>query len=449
LTKQFRVAALLSSLVASLVALAIILSSADSTSAQAELLPETPAPNTVLASLASTAPFSGWLALNGGYAQATYQSELDLPGSMTIEGWIKSPFIGQGYPNYHVIDKPSNYFLQFQYYYHISPPSYYCVEFFIGDVMITPPGNPNCGTSSTFLSGWHYFAYVYDENSAMNLTFWDGNLVLWDGPGSSGPGAATTDLFLRYAEAMDEFRISDVARYSTNFQPPTSPFTCDAHTRALWHFNEITGTTVFHDTCGTVDNMLVGYNGAHTEGVPLVPLTAVTISGPNTGATYASHTFSATVSPITATIPITYTWSPVPDSGQGTAAASYSWLTDGNKTITVTAENIGNIVTDTHTISLDTPVAGVVINGPDTGVVNTTYTFTTTVNPPAATMPISYTWSPEPNSGQGTATVKFSWGITGTQMITVTAENVGGVVSDTQSVDIGEQYSVYLPLIRH
>ncbi len=188
-------------------------------------------------------------------------------------------------------------------------------------------------------------------------------------------------------------------------------------------------------------------NGRVYFRVQLVPLTAVTISGPSTGTTNVGQVFSATVSPITATTPIVYTWVPMPDNGQGTTAATYSWQTDGSKDITVTAENGGGVVTNTYTISLNTPVTGVVIDGPTTGVVNTTYAFTATVSPLTATMPITYTWSPEPNTGQGTTMVTFTWAITGTQIITVTVENVGSIVSDTHAVDIGELRFVYLPLV--
>jgi hypothetical protein len=84
----------------------------------------------------------------------------------------------------------------------------------------------------------------------------------------------------------------------------------------------------------------------------VVPLTRVTISGPMTGVTNTAYSFTANISPITATTPIMYTWMPEPDSGQGTTSTSYTWTTGGNKTITVTANNVGGALTGTHTIAI-------------------------------------------------------------------------------------------------
>jgi hypothetical protein len=80
------------------------------------------------------------------------------------------------------------------------------------------------------------------------------------------------------------------------------------------------------------------------------------------------------------------------------------------------------------------------INGPATGIVSQTYTFTATVNP-TATTPITYTWqatgqSPVVHMGSlnRTDAVTFNWSITGTQIITVTAANAAGTVSDTHTI---------------
>ncbi len=49
---------------------------------------------------------------------------------------------------------------------------------------------------------------------------------------------------LYYSGWLDELRISNVIRYTSNFTPPTAPFTTDANTMGLYHFNEGTGTTL-------------------------------------------------------------------------------------------------------------------------------------------------------------------------------------------------------------
>jgi len=54
--------------------------------------------------------------------------------------------------------------------------------------------------------------------------------------------------------AIDEFRISNVVRYTSNFTPTTAQFSPDANTVALYHFNEGTGQT-------TADASGNGYTG--------------------------------------------------------------------------------------------------------------------------------------------------------------------------------------------
>jgi PKD repeat protein len=84
-----------------------------------------------------------------------------------------------------------------------------------------------------------------------------------------------------------------------------------------------------------------------------IGLTGVTIAGPAAGLTDTVHTFTARLSPRNAsTAPITYTWSPPPDSGQGTAVATYSWSTLGERTISLTVENCDGTASDDHTISI-------------------------------------------------------------------------------------------------
>jgi parallel beta-helix repeat protein len=83
-------------------------------------------------------------------------------------------------------------------------------------------------------------------------------------------------------------------------------------------------------------------------------LTGVSITGPTSGYTGILYTFTADVTPPGATLPIVYTWSPEPSSGQGSATARYSWNIVGDKTINVTAGNCDGAGSagDEHMITL-------------------------------------------------------------------------------------------------
>jgi hypothetical protein len=50
-----------------------------------------------------------------------------------------------------------------------------------------------------------------------------------------------------YVGYIDEFRISNIQRYTSNFTPPTQPFTNDANTLLLLHMDGTNGSTSFPD----------------------------------------------------------------------------------------------------------------------------------------------------------------------------------------------------------
>jgi uncharacterized repeat protein (TIGR01451 family) len=97
----------------------------------------------------------------------------------------------------------------------------------------------------------------------------------------------------------------------------------------------------------------------HTGG-KATPPAQVIISGPKTGNVNAPYTFTADVTPITATTPITYVWqataqSPVTHTGDRSDAVMFTWSTTGTQAITVTATNISGTVSATHAITIYTP----------------------------------------------------------------------------------------------
>jgi fibronectin-binding autotransporter adhesin len=175
------------------------------------------------------------------------------------------------------------------------------------------------------------------------------------------------------------------------------------------------------------------------------PLTGVTISGLTGGYTDTLYTFDGAITPAGATPPITYTWTPTPATGQDTSSAQYEWAAPGTYTVTLTVENCGGTVTDTHTITIETPPPGcsrplgsVTISGPTDGYTDTLYTLASTIVPADATPPITYTWTPAPVTGQGASSAQYEWAAPGTYTVTLTAENCGGVVTDTHTITISD-----------
>jgi len=91
------------------------------------------------------------------------------------------------------------------------------------------------------------------------------------------------------------------------------------------------------------------------------------INGSITGTLDTVYVFTATVSPMTATQPIDYIWQargqPLVTHTAGLSdTVSFAWDTPGIQVITVTARNVGNLVSAIHTITTFTPPDLVIIN---------------------------------------------------------------------------------------
>jgi hypothetical protein len=128
-------------------------------------------------------------------------------------------------------------------------------------------------TGSGFNDGqWHHYALVRDLNASPDrlclyldgagYCYADGSEPQWASvssdirPSNNRDGDPSNDYPLyvigsrtsgggSIEASIDELRISDVARYRSDFTSPTEPFTLDAHTVMLFHFDEGSGNTTY------------------------------------------------------------------------------------------------------------------------------------------------------------------------------------------------------------
>lgn len=118
------------------------------------------------------------------------------------------------------------------------------------------------------------------------------------------------------------------------------------------------------------------------------PLTAVALDGVASGQTNRDYRFDATVAPVNATQPISYTWSPEPKSGQGTASAIYNFAEAGEYFIFLGVENCGSFAADLRTVPIyttNTPDLAIHKSAPSTALANQPITYTLTITNRGAT----------------------------------------------------------------
>jgi uncharacterized repeat protein (TIGR01451 family) len=87
------------------------------------------------------------------------------------------------------------------------------------------------------------------------------------------------------------------------------------------------------------------------------PPANVTVDGPTTGNTNTIYTFTATITPITTTQPLTYLWqasgqAPLTHTDGLSDMVGFAWGAGGPQVITTTVTNVGGTVTDSHYITL-------------------------------------------------------------------------------------------------
>jgi hypothetical protein len=166
-----------------------------------------------------------------------------------------------------------------------------------------------------------------------------------------------------------------------------------------------------------------------------IPLSEVTIHGPEQLLVGETGIYSATILPIDASAPVSVTWS----NGETTPEASYTWDEPGTYTVEITITNCDGsaVATDTLVVEVTatcTSLTGVEIEGPVELLVEETGLYSVTFSPLNATPPIDILWS---NGITGTQAT-FSWNEPGLYDVSVTASNCAGsaVVTDTLPVEV-------------
>lgn len=208
----------------------------------------------------------------------------------------------------------------------------------------------------------------------------------------------------------------------------------------------------------TAQNAAGAFSDVHVIELSPAPLTEVNISGPTTGSTSNQVLFTADALPMTATLPISYTWqaseqAPVAGTGGLSSTVFFVWSTPGTKTITVTAQNAASTASAIHQIAVQpTPLVGVDLSGPVRGMSGGEDVFEAVAYPSQATLPVTFTWQV---GGQAAVvrtldrlrdTLVVTWGVAGPQTVTVNVVNAGAAVSATVAIQVDGR--IYLPSVQ-
>ncbi|MEM7133662.1 MAG: DUF6531 domain-containing protein [Chloroflexota bacterium] len=180
---------------------------------------------------------------------------------------------------------------------------------------------------------------------------------------------------------------------------------------------------------------------------------SVSVNGSSQATVGMTRIFSATVTPVDTSQPLSYTWQAtdhptIIHTGRGLFDTnSYSWGTTGTKTITVSVDNsLGSTVAGVHKIqvkSVIVPPTTVSIKGLNQATVGMTSIFSATVAPADTSQPLTYTWQATGHptvihSNKGLFdTNSYSWNTAGTKTITITVDNGSGtIVFENHTIEV-------------
>ncbi len=208
---------------------------------------------------------------------------------------------------------------------------------------------------------------------------------------------------------------------------------------------------VYRPQDGNGDGEAVCDIGSYELEGPPVPPAIVTIAGASEGIVGPVVYFTATVEPVSTTLPIEYVWwasghPPITETRGLTDTVGWAWETPGTYAITVTASNFGGSVSDTHVFSLtDQPIEGLTASNDSPTLLGEVTTLTGTIT---SGTNVIFTWDFGDDLNGSGGTITHTYTIPGVYTATVTATNSVGSLTETTLVSITTPiYPIYLPLV--
>ncbi len=171
------------------------------------------------------------------------------------------------------------------------------------------------------------------------------------------------------------------------------------------------------------------------------PPAAVEIRGPAAAPLGVGTLYTASITPLTATLPVQYAW----DNGAVGPTAVYTWTAAGTATLAITATSLCAAVTATRAVTVYCqPLTGLTLVGPPSLLAGQAGTYRAVSQPITASRPLTVTW----DNGQVGPTAAYSWSLTGTYTLSAQVTNIcGGAQTAVLPVQVlaAWPYQLYLP----
>lgn len=182
----------------------------------------------------------------------------------------------------------------------------------------------------------------------------------------------------------------------------------------------------------------------------------VEIEGPTSTLVGITNTYTASVQPISITLPVTYVWQAdgqelVTQTNGLTDTVTFTWQEAGEKVISLSALNSDGAVTTTFTTEVVLPEMEAEITGISRGFTGLDYVLTAHVSPVTATLPLMYVWTvgdlaPITHTGGLTDTLTLNLDAPGTYMVALTVSN--RYITTTTLFEITIEERLFIPVVQ-